>query len=831
MVNRSPAVVTLPDTSDLLHIVLDGLDEGVAYFDADDNLLLANRQYRALYPHLEPLCHPGTPYRDILAADAADRLKHGLIDDTDSWVAQRLLAAREGRHLFLQRQTDGRWLRISERRTADGGLITVQADVTDQRHREDELERYAGMLHNTLENISQGIVAYDDEMRMTFWNERYAELVDLPPQFRMVGTPLIDQLRYVAQRGDYGPGDPEELAMMTFRQSTKRTGNVYERETQRGQTLEIRTTPVPGGGIVATFSDITERKASEEALRRSEERYALAAAGANDGLWDWDLKENRIFFSRRWKEMLGYNDQEIGDAPEEWFSRIHPSDVQQVTAQLDAHLAGASSHFESEHRMLHADGRYHWMLIRGQAVRDTAQKTSRIAGSQTDITSRKIAEERVQHDALHDTLTALPNRTLLTDRLRQAMARSRRSGQDMRFAILLIDLDRFKVVNESMGHLRGDELLVSLALRLGEKIRAGDTLARLGGDEFAILLEDVSSPDEALAFAGDVLNTVSQPFQLDGKEIVSTASIGVAMWDPAYGKAEDILRDADLAMYSAKSDGKAQVALFHASMHKRAVAMLDLENDLRRALDRDEMLLNYQPIVSLDTGKIVGVEALVRWHHTDRGVLSPLDFIPLAEETGLIVPIGEWVLRRACEQTAIWHRDFPDRTPLQINVNLSSRQFAKTDLVDSVAQVLAETQIDPSYLKLEITESALMENAQRSAHILEQFKRRDIQLSIDDFGIGYSSLAYLRTFPIDTIKIDKSFIIDMVTNRDNLEIVRTIAALAQNLNLDVIAEGVEAADQLAQLRALGIEYAQGYLFSRPIDAAAITAMLRQNPAW
>lgn len=831
MVNRSPAVVTLPDTSDLLHTVLDGLEDGIAYFDAADTLLLANSRYRALYPHLAPHCHPGTPYRDILAADAAERLANGLIDNAESWIQQRLLAAREGRRPFVERHGDGRWLRISERRTGDGGLISAHTDVTDQRHREDDLERYAAMLQNTLENISQGIAAYDGEMRMTFWNERYVELVDLPPQFRVVGTPLIDQLRHVAQRGDYGPGDPEELATTIFQQSTRRGGNIYERQTPRGRMLEIRATPVPGGGIVATFTDITERKASEEALRRSEERYALAAAGANDGLWDWDLKENRIFFSRRWKEMLGYNDQEIGDAPEEWFSRIHPSDVQQVTAQLDAHLAGASSHFESEHRMLHADGRYHWMLIRGQAVRDMAQKTQRIAGSQTDITSRKLAEERVQHDALHDTLTGLPNRTLLTDRLRQALARSRRAGQDMRFAVLLIDLDRFKVVNESMGHIRGDELLVSLALRLGDKVRAGDTLARLGGDEFAILLEDVTSPDEALAFARDVLATVSQPFQIDGKEIVSTASIGVAMWDPSYAKAEDILRDADLAMYSAKSDGKAQVALFHASMHKRAVAMLDLENDLRRALDRDEMLLHYQPIISLDTGRIVGVEALVRWHHTDRGVLSPLDFIPLAEETGLIVPIGEWVLRRACEQTARWHRDFPDRPPLQINVNLSSRQFAKTDLVDSVTQVLAETGLDPSRLKLEITESALMENAQRSAHILEQFKRRDIQLSIDDFGIGYSSLAYLRTFPIDTIKIDKSFIIDMVTNRDNLEIVRTIAALAQNLSLDVIAEGVEAADQLAQLRALGIEYAQGYMFSRPLDTTAITALLRQNPAW
>ncbi|MBU2090674.1 MAG: EAL domain-containing protein, partial [Alphaproteobacteria bacterium] len=467
---------------------------------------------------------------------------------------------------------------------------------------------------------------------------------------------------------------------------------------------------------------------------------------------------------------------------------------------------------------------------RGQAVRDRHQRAYRIAGSQTDITARKLAEERVQHDALHDTLTGLPNRVLFIDRLRQTLARGKRTGSSA-FAVLFIDLDRFKVVNESLGHMRGDELLVTTAHRLEEVLRAGDTVARMGGDEFAVLLEDTSSTVEAASIAHQILDAISNPMMLDGKEIVSTASIGVALWDENYKGPEDILRDADLAMYSAKSEGKARIALFHATLHKRAVAILDLESDLRRALDRNEMVLHYQPIISLDSGQINGFEALVRWRHTDHGVLSPLDFIPLAEETGLIVPIGEWVLRRACEQMGIWHADFPDRPPLQINVNLSSRQFGKVDLVRSVIDTLQSSGMDGSFLKLEITESALMENAQRSTKMLEQLKQLKIKLSIDDFGTGYSSLAYLRTFPIDTIKIDKSFITDMVTNRDNLEIVRTITALAHNLNLDVIAEGVETAEQLAQLRALGVEYAQGYFFSKPCDVPAATELIQRNQTW
>jgi diguanylate cyclase (GGDEF)-like protein/PAS domain S-box-containing protein len=570
-------------------------------------------------------------------------------------------------------------------------------------------------------------------------------------------------------------------------------------------------------------SDITARKRAEEALRESEERYALAVCGANDGLWDWNLRTSQIHFSKRWKEMLGCNEEQIGSLPQDWFSRVHPDDVQSVQTAIAAHREGITPHFEIEHRMRHSDGAYRWMLSRGAAIRDSGGKATRMAGSQTDVTARKEAEQQLLRDALHDGLTGLPNRVLFTDRLERSIARIARDPNH-RYAVLFLDVDRFKVINDSLGHSAGDELLVAFAKRLSACLRPSDTVARLGGDEFTILLEDPTQPDDAVAVADRIMESLRKPFALGAQEVYVTASIGIATCVTGYTRPQDVLRDADTAMYRAKATGKSRHQLFDTAMHARAIKLLQVENDLRRAIDRNEFELHYQPILHMASGVIRGFEALVRWRHPERGLISPADFIPIAEETGLIIPIGRWVLQEGCRQAAAWHAMFPDNL-LDININLSGKQFSQGDLVEQVVGVLRQSKLPARNLILEITESVVMENPESTILMLQRLKALGIQLHIDDFGTGYSSLAYLQRFPVDTMKIDRSFISRMAEDPENAEIVRTIVTLAHNLNMKVTAEGIETAEQLAQLQGLKCENAQGYFLSRPLDGAAATEIL------
>lgn len=581
--------------------------------------------------------------------------------------------------------------------------------------------------------------------------------------------------------------------------------------------------------------DITDRRQFEEALRESQERYVLAMQGANDGLWDWNLKTNTIYFSPRWKAMLGYGEAEIGNRSEEWFNRVHPEEFGWLQAQLKAHLDGLTRHFEIEHRMRHKDGRYRWMLTRGLAVRDENRRAYRMAGSQTDITERKRAEEQLLYDALHDGLTRLANRALFTDRLGRAIDRAKRK-RGYQFAVLCLDLDRFKVVNDSLGHNLGDQLLVAIARRLQTCIRAGDTLARLGGDEFTILMEDLHDPGDPHRLADAIQRVLKSPFTLNQQDIFATVSIGIALYDDRYDRPEDLLRNADTAMYRAKAMGRACHAMFDQEMHSRAVALLQLETDLRRAIaiaptaTSREFQIYYQPIVQLETGKISGFEALVRWQHPDQGMISPGEFIPVAEDTGLIVALGQWILTHACEQLQHWKSIFPYDQPLSISVNLSTRQFAQPDLVHQVKQILTDTnfQLD---LKLEITESAIMDNPEAAIALLQELKSLGVQLLLDDFGTGYSSLSYLHRFPFDTVKVDQSFVSSMSTNDDSRAIVKAIVSLAHHLEMNIIAEGVETAEQMEQLKLLGAEYGQGYYFAKPLPAAEIENLLALPPHW
>lgn len=577
-------------------------------------------------------------------------------------------------------------------------------------------------------------------------------------------------------------------------------------------------------GYHGIIHDITRRKQVEDALRESEERYALAVRGANDGIWDWDNEAGTIYVSPRWRAMLGLSEEINHIQPEEWLERIHPDDRAALLAQVEAHRKGTIPYLEHEYRLRHEDGRYRWVLVRGVALRDEDAYVYRMAGSVTDITERKATEERLLHGAFHDTLTGLANRALFMDRLGRLVERARRRSDEL-FALLFLDLDRFKVVNDRFGHLAGDLLLVNIARRLETCIRPDDTVARLGGDEFAILLADIGHVRDATRVADRILHELERPFMVGDHEVSATVSIGIAVSTSGYERPDDILRDADIALYRAKALGRSCYKVFDTAIHRQAIARLELESDLRSALSNEELRLLFQPILSLDSGKIVGFEALLRWDHPSQGLLTPKDFISIAEETGLIVPIGAWALREACSQLGRWRDQFPARRELRIHVNLSGRQFAHPGLIPEVRNAVAETAIDPAGLGIELTESVLMDEAETAVEICDKLAELGVTICIDNFGTGYSSLGYLHRFPTASLKVDRSFITRIGSQDDNLTLVRTAVALAHNLGMEIIAEGIETPEQLTHLRALGCKTGQGYLFAGPLTPTAATALL------
>ena len=465
-----------------------------------------------------------------------------------------------------------------------------------------------------------------------------------------------------------------------------------------------------------------------------------------------------------------------------------------------------------------------------QAERHVEELNRHIAEQERISSQLKESKEHFRHAAFHDTLTNLPNRALLAENLKFVIERAKQH-EDYQFAVLFLDLDRFKNVNDSLGHSIGDQLLIAMARRLESCTREADMVARLGGDEFAVLLDGIPDQNEAARMGQRIQEKLQSPFNLSGHEVFTTTSIGIALSSTGYDHPENMLRDADTAMYRAKAKGKACYEIFDKGMHTHAVYLLQMENDLRRAIEREELRVHYQPIVSLDSGQLAGFEALVRWQHPERGFINPSDFIPLAEDTGLIVPLGLWVLRRACEQLGQWQWQSAANRSLFMSVNLSGKQVARPKLVSEIRQVLEETRIDPKYLKLEITESAVMENAETAVQLLRRLKALGVQLSIDDFGTGYSSLGYLHRFPVNTLKIDRSFVGRIGEAAENIEIVRTIISLAENMGMEVVAEGVETLSQLAQLRKLNCRYGQGYLFSRPVDAESVSSWISRKPHW
>jgi diguanylate cyclase (GGDEF)-like protein len=491
-----------------------------------------------------------------------------------------------------------------------------------------------------------------------------------------------------------------------------------------------------------------------------------------------------------------------------------PFQLEEVVARLNNQLQLKSAQEKIKH--LNAD-------LETRVIERTAQL-------EAEIVERKKAEEKLFFMALHDPLTELLNRTGLMQRLEQVFQRSQENANYV-FALLFLDCDRFKVINDSLGHLVGDQLLKALAKRLQDCLNNEDIIARFGGDEFVIILDDIKNLENVIQITESILKELALPFYLDEHEIFMGASIGILLGNRDYKDPNHLLRDADIAMYQAKASNKSTYKVFDTQMRDRAMQRLELETDLRRAIERQEFFVNYQPIICLTTGKIIGFEALVRWHHPEKGLISPGEFIPIAEETGLIVAIDRWVLEQACAQLQVWQPEISNAFPLTISSNLSVQQFTQADLMEEIDRVLTQNQMMGNCLKLEITESVLIDNDQSAQKILQQFKERQILVSIDDFGTGYSSLSYLHRFPVNTLKIDRSFIWRIGEEGDDGSIVDAIVTLAHHLGMDVIAEGVETKDQLDYLRSIGCEAAQGYFFSKPLNSKLATELLASHPQW
>lgn len=567
---------------------------------------------------------------------------------------------------------------------------------------------------------------------------------------------------------------------------------------------------------IALYKHLMEKK-----LRISEERYALATRAAKDGIWDWDLNTNNIYFASRWRSMLGLDEeQSCTSQPSEWLDRVHAEDKERLNLAINTHLQGLTSTLECEYRIKHRDGGYRWMLCNGLALFDQNKKPFRMAGSQSDITSRKKLEEQLIHKAMHDDLTRLPNRALFMDRLNETLKQVH-NQRDKKAAVMFLDIDHFKLINDSLGHKSGDSLLVAISQRLQQSMRLGDTLSRFGGDEFAILIDSFEKADEALKVANRICETLKKPFIIDGRELFSNASIGIVFTDNNYQSADDLMRDADIAMYHSKNNGRSRFEIFRPEMHENTLHRIQIEAEIRQALRNNEFILHYQPVFLLEGRKLVGFEALIRWQHPTRGLLLPAEFISVAEQSGLIISMDGWVLNTACLQAQEWNK--VGGQALKMAVNLSSLQLNNKNLVQKVRSALNNSGLAPQLLELELTETTALQNIEDTIVVMKSLRDLGVSIAIDDFGKGYSSLDYIKNLPSNTLKIDRSFINDI--SDSNSAVVLAMITLGHQMHLKVIAEGVETENQIRLLSKMNCDLVQGFYLGKPAPTEDVLALI------
>ena len=574
--------------------------------------------------------------------------------------------------------------------------------------------------------------------------------------------------------------------------------------------------------------EIESKEQIAQALKISQERYALAVKGANDGIWDWNLNDNQIYYSSRWKNLLGYSEKEIGHSSQEWFGRIHEDDLENVKYHLNQHLNGYTPFFRCEFRIRRKDDIYIWVRYRGLVSLDENGKAYRIAGSQTDITAQKEFEQRLHFAAYHDSLTNLPNRKYLTEKSIEILTMAKFEKKND-FALMFLDLDRFKIINDSLGHMKGDQILIMISKRLSNWANGKDIVCRFGGDEFIVVKPNIQSREKVMEELHQLQTLMNRPLTIDGQQLYIGMSVGIVIGPEQYNSPTDIIRDADIALYQAKSAGLSNYIVFNTGMRQQAVASMSIETDLREALNDHQFRLFYQPIVNLQENRLTGFEALIRWEHPVHGMVNPAQFIPIAEQTGLINHIGRWVIDESMRQIRIWQESYPDIT---MSMNVSAKQLKDDTLLQNIKAAILINELTPATLSFEITETSVLEFDDATIAVLNDIKKLGVRLSLDDFGTGFSSLSVLHMYPIDTLKIDQTFIREILQDNNKIAIARTIIELGNSLGMDVVAEGVETYESLKLLIDFGCPFGQGYYFLKPMPAEVIEYHMREgNGIW
>jgi diguanylate cyclase (GGDEF)-like protein/PAS domain S-box-containing protein len=821
--NEAASAPNWMQNDDIFRLIVDSLPDGLGVCDTEGRLVYVNERFAAML---------GYPIAEVLGRRCADFLDEANSERLETELSHRRQGDNSSYEIEAITRDGGRITTLQMPRgvfDAEGrfvGSYAVVSDVAERKQAERALRESEERYHGLFEGVPVGLYRTTPAGVMLDANSTLVKILGFPDLQTLLKVHVGDLYQ-----------DPEDRRRWQRVLVAASAAQSFEARVRRfdGTVIWVRFTvrAVRGdeGEILrydGALEDITDRHLAQEALRSSEERFRSLVQNASDLICILDAEGIVRYESPSHRRVLGMDaDHHLGRSLPEL---VHPEDRTVLENALRRLVEEPGEIVTFEYRLLHGDGG--WRSLESTASNLLGQPA--VAGivlNAHDITDHKKAEAKLLHDALHDELTGLPNRALFMDRLRHSMERSRREPE-LLTAVLFLDLDRFKIVNDSLGHLVGDELLIQISGSLAEALRPSDTIARVGGDEFAILLEGGRDVSDAVRVAERIHDRLTTAINLGGHEVFVTASIGIAVHTPEYERPEDLLRDADTAMYRAKSSGRACHVVFNRVMHRFVMARLQLETDLRRAVERGQLRVHYQPFVDLATDEVMGFEALVRWHHPRRGLLPPDEFLSVAEETGLIVPIGRFVLMEGCRQIRELQRKHPENGSLKLTVNLSNKQFFQADLFDQIAEALAASGLDPACLGLEITEGVIIRQADSASSRFSRLKSLGVQLYLDDFGKGYSSLNYLHRFPMDILKIDRSFVSRIEEAEGNFAIVKAIVTLAHQLGMEVVAEGIQTADQRARLRGLGCEYGQGFFLSPavPVDEAEQLLMRRVRTA-